>query len=259
MNAADIAFKTLGGHGHDLILVHGFGADRLSWAANVPSLLPLARVHSLDLPGHGGTTLGVGNGSIAFIAGAIANCIAEHGIVRAHFVGHSLGGAVALALAARRPALVASLALITPVGLGKGVSPEFLMELVEATEINATIALLRRLVVRPQLISKITANKLLEHLSRSGNRDNLRKIAGAIKIAEKTEMPGYIDAIATGLPRLVIWGSEDVINPPWKHLLAKFGAMPQFVEEAGHLPHIERPDHVNRQLVAFIGQLAAVP
>ena len=50
---SDITFKTLGGEGPDLVLIHGFGSDRLSWAGNSPALMTVARVHSLDLPGHG--------------------------------------------------------------------------------------------------------------------------------------------------------------------------------------------------------------
>ena len=61
---SDITFKTLGGEGPDLVLIHGFGSDRLSWAGNSPALMEVARVHSLDLPGHG-DSLGaeVGDGS----------------------------------------------------------------------------------------------------------------------------------------------------------------------------------------------------
>ena len=46
-------FKPLGGKGPDCILIHGFGSDSLAWAANVPALLPLARIHAVDLPAHG--------------------------------------------------------------------------------------------------------------------------------------------------------------------------------------------------------------
>ena len=52
-----LAFKTLGGEGHDVVLIHGFGSDRLSWLGNSPALMPLAKLHALDLPGHGDSSL----------------------------------------------------------------------------------------------------------------------------------------------------------------------------------------------------------
>ncbi len=55
----DIAFKTLGGDGRDIVLIHGFGSDRLSWLGNSPALMPLGRVHALDLPGHGDSRLDI--------------------------------------------------------------------------------------------------------------------------------------------------------------------------------------------------------
>ena len=46
---SDAALHRLGGEGPDVLLIHGFGADRLSWLALAPQLFPLATVWALSL------------------------------------------------------------------------------------------------------------------------------------------------------------------------------------------------------------------
>jgi pimeloyl-ACP methyl ester carboxylesterase len=57
---------------------------------------------------------------------------------------------------------------------------------------------------------------------------------------------------ATSLPRLVIWGAQDGINPRSPDRLARFGGELHVVADAGHLPHIESARVVNAILLAFL-------
>ena len=236
----------------DIVLIHGFASDRMSWAANSAALAQVATVHVLDLPGHGDSGMDVGDGSIEFLANAVATAMAAKGILRAHLAGHSLGGAVALALAARNPPLVASLILIAPLGLGKGVDPEFLAGLTEATEAGPLLATLHRLVTRPHLINKLLATRLLGHLARDGARDAWRKLAAAMVAAELGDIRRHANALPPDLPKCVIWGTEDAINPVSGDLQKQLGVAPCMITNAGHLPHIERADIVNPVLTGFL-------
>lgn len=65
--------------------------------------MTLGRVHYLDLPGHGESDTGVGDGSPQALMRAVADALDENGITRAHFVGHSLGGALSLLMADQQP------------------------------------------------------------------------------------------------------------------------------------------------------------
>jgi pyruvate dehydrogenase E2 component (dihydrolipoamide acetyltransferase) len=249
---ARLTFKTLGGHGPDLVLIHGFGADRLSWAGNVAALLPVARVHALDLPGHGESGPDVGSGTVTELASRVAETLTAQGIAKPHLLGHSLGGAIAMELAVAAPERVASLALIAPAGLGCGLDHDFLARYPELAAPEETAALLGRLVNRPMLINKFTVQHVLTQLSRPGTRDALRRIAGALQAGE-----GQIDQTAmqiaeTVTPRLVVWGGLDGINPPDQARLSAFGGKTLFVPDAGHLPHIEAARLVNAELSAFI-------
>eukprot|EP01037_Dinobryon_pediforme_P029371 gene29371-32981_t len=112
MDRSGIAIHATGKDGPPILLLHGFGADRLSWTANVATLEGEGRVLALDLPGHGSSLAAVGGGTVDDLTTAVAAALDGHGTGPMHVVGHSLGGAVALMLAQARPDLVASLALL---------------------------------------------------------------------------------------------------------------------------------------------------
>lgn len=240
-----IAFKTIGGAGQDIVLIHGFGSDRLSWLANTPALLPLGRVHSLDLPGHGGSLDGAGNGTVLTLATRVAESLKANGVNAAHLIGHSLGGGVALLLATHWPGLVKSLALIAPLGLGKSVDRGFIEAFPELASAEEAMTLMQSLAVRPQLIGKQVAQRVIEQLNRDGSRDALRRIAKSLHTDFETQ-------IAADVPRLVIWGANDVTNPVSQERLAAFGGQHEIIEATAHLPHIENPRAVNALLTAFL-------
>src|SRR5262249_1761779 len=89
------------GQGRDVVLlIHGFGGDLTNWLFNHEALATARTVYALDLPGHGESTKDVGTGTLTELAQVVAAFMDAVGISSAHLVGHSLGGAVALALAA---------------------------------------------------------------------------------------------------------------------------------------------------------------
>ena len=251
-----IAFRTLGGSGADCLLLHGFGSDRLSWLGNLPALLPLATIHALDLPGHGESGLDAGDGSPLTLARRIEAELDARKLRSVHIIAHSLGGGVALLLADRRPELVASLALIAPAGLGEGVDAGFLHAYPELADAAAATELLQRLVVRPQLIGKQIAARVLEHLARPGARDALQRIATGFIEGEGGLRQAAVAATARVTPRLTIWGQEDAINRPSAARLEAFGGEQHVIAAAAHLPHIETAKQVNSLLAGFLQRVA---
>ena len=252
--------KRLGGAGPDALLLHGYGSDSLSWVVNQTALEPAATLHAVDLPGHGAATLDVGDGSVAALAAQVAQALDAGGLKRLNVVGHSLGGAVAMRLAQDRPDLVGSLALIAPAGLGQGVDAGFLDAYPEMADAAAATALMQRLVVQPRLIGRVLVARVLAQLAEEGRRDALRRIAAALQ-ADAAAHEATAEAIGriapTVLPRLVVWGAQDAINPHDPERLARFGAQTLIAPEAGHLPHIESAKSVNDALLAFLQARAA--
>ena len=115
---------TRSGSGAPLVLLHGLGCDRGSWDPVIPALAENFDVIAVDLPGFGesaplppGTEPGP-----AALAASVADLLGELGLGQApHFAGNSLGGWVALELAAFCP--VASVALLSPAGLWRRGTP----------------------------------------------------------------------------------------------------------------------------------------
>lgn len=253
-----LAFKTLGGRGEDAVLIHGFGSDRLSWAGNATPLMDVARVHSLDLPGHGDSVAAdSGNGSPDALTAAVGEALDANGLDRVHLLGHSLGGSIAMLMALAMPGRVRSLTLLAPAGLGHGIDHDFLLSYPELATAEQAQALLQRLVTKPQLINRFTVARVLEQLERDGARDALRRIAMGVIIHEQALGEAASQIAATGIPRLVIFGGADAINPPDPMSLVGFAGRTVLIPEAGHLPHIEAARQANAEITQFLQGLAA--
>ena len=252
-----ISFASLGGTGPGALMIHGFGSDRMSWLANQSALESIASLVALDLPGHGASGMDVGDGRVATLAGRIARLLDQQGLAKLNLIGHSLGGGVALILAAARPDLVRSLILIAPAGLGQAIDPAFLSAFPALSGPEETEALLQRLVVRPRLIGKPLVGVVLNQLQKPGARDALRLIGQRL-----TQSAAELDAAAavvaaSEMPRLVIWGEEDSINPMSAERLSAFGGEFRLAPGAAHLPHIESPRLANAEMVEFLTNVDA--
>lgn len=105
-----INFKVQG-KGAAIVLIHGFCETLEMWNNIVSELAKDYRVFSIDLPGFGGSPLPKEQVSIELIAKSVADWAKEQGIDRAVFIGHSLGGYVALALAELYPDLINGIGL----------------------------------------------------------------------------------------------------------------------------------------------------
>ena len=151
------------GPGVPVLLLHGLGADLGGWMFTQPALAEGRRTIALDLPGHGGSEKDVGPGDPDRFVAAVEDAMARLGLTRAHLVGHSMGGAIAAALALRRPELVASLTLIAPAGLGPEINRAFVDGFVRAARRKEVAEVLGLLVHDPALVSRSMVEDLLRY------------------------------------------------------------------------------------------------
>jgi pimeloyl-ACP methyl ester carboxylesterase len=119
---AELAF-TRRGVGVPIVLLHALGSSRYSFEPIIPALARHFDVIAIDLPGFGDSE--PFSASVEPTPAALAAAVAEQldhlGVRSPHLVGNSLGGWVALELAAIHPA--ASVTLLAPAGLWRGNTP----------------------------------------------------------------------------------------------------------------------------------------
>jgi pimeloyl-ACP methyl ester carboxylesterase len=118
------------GHGEPLVLLHPLGSDRSVWRPVLPALAAAYDVVAVDLSGFGDSAPPY-DPTPAGLALDVAELLDELGIAEPHVAGNSLGGWVALELAAIRP--VASLALLAPAGLWRRRTPRYVRTSLRAT------------------------------------------------------------------------------------------------------------------------------
>jgi pimeloyl-ACP methyl ester carboxylesterase len=106
------------GSGEPLLLIHGMGSDHTAWKLITPELAKKFEVITIDLPGHGFSSL---PGGMRMDAASLGQLIFDHmsrwGYEKFHVVGSSLGGWIALEMAAANPDRVRSLTGLAPAGL----------------------------------------------------------------------------------------------------------------------------------------------
>jgi 3-oxoadipate enol-lactonase len=100
------------GEGPPLLLITGLGYAVWCWARQLDEFAARHRTIAFDNRGSGRSFKPPGPYSIAELADDAASVLDERGIARAHVLGHSMGGFVALTLALRRPELVEALVLV---------------------------------------------------------------------------------------------------------------------------------------------------
>jgi pyruvate dehydrogenase E2 component (dihydrolipoamide acetyltransferase) len=239
------------GSGIPVLLLHGFGADLNSWMFTQPALAEGRRTIALDLPGHGGSTKDPGAGDVDSMTGAVEAALGELGIERVHLVGHSMGGAVAAALALRKPDRVATLTLIAAAGLGPEINAAFIDGFVRAARRKEVEAVLRFLVHDPALVSRTMVEDVLRYKRIDGVPAALETIARAWFAGGRQTLDLVAKVTALAVPVQLIWGRDDRIIPVL-HAEVLAAQLPvHILEEAGHLPHMEKAGAVNQLIRRF--------
>jgi len=109
VNVADF-----GGDGPVLLLVHGLGGSHLNWLSVGPRLAEHHRVYALDLPGFGRSPLAGRRSSIAANVHLLARVIVRLSDGPIALMGNSMGGLLAIGVAALLPNLIHELVLVDP-------------------------------------------------------------------------------------------------------------------------------------------------
>jgi pyruvate dehydrogenase E2 component (dihydrolipoamide acetyltransferase) len=231
------------------VLLHGFGGDLLAWLFVAEPLARDRAVYALDLPGHGGSSKDVGDGTVDAFAATLDGFLDALGIGGAHLVGLSLGGAVAVTYASAHPERVRSLVLIASAGFGDEIDGEYVEAFVTSQSRRELKPYLERLFADPAVVTRQLVEDVLRYKRLDGVTEALRKVADAAfpdgRQAVRVEVP---DAI----PTLVVWGEDDRIIPAAHAANAPAHARVEVLQGQGHSPHLEASGDVTRLIEEFL-------
>jgi pimeloyl-ACP methyl ester carboxylesterase len=259
------------------VYVHGLGGSALNWTDLMGRLRGDVDQWALDLGGFGYsppprdgdcTPSGHARGVAAFIR------TLDNGPV--HLFGNSLGGAVALQVAARRPDLVRSLTLISPAlpslyatkgnahlpviavpGIGERLVTRFLEE-PAANRVQGTIDLC---FADP---ARVNPARLAESVEEVTSRDHLPYATDVFLRSLRGLLKTYLDAgpnrpwrLAERVecPTLVIYGRRDpLVDPRSAHRVTRHirDAHVVVLPDSGHVAQMEHPEFVAAAWERFI-------
>jgi pyruvate dehydrogenase E2 component (dihydrolipoamide acetyltransferase) len=236
-----------------VVLIHGFGGDLNSWLFTQPVLAQEHLVYAIDLPGHGGSSKQLDSGDPAFLASAAFELMTALGLVNAHLVGHSLGGAIAFELALSHPEQVKSLTLVAPVGFGAEINMEYVEGFMRASRPRQLRPFVEQLFANPALVGRKMLDDIISYKRLDGAVEALRTIAGTV-FKDGRQAVDLVPRLAElTLPLQIIWGEGDRIIPAAHSNALPASVRVHLVPGAGHMVQMEKAQEVNQLIEAFLG------
>ena len=265
------------------LYVHGLGGASTNWTDLAAQLAPWLDGQAIDLPGFGGSgPAPSGDYSLAAHARTVIRYLTESGRTPVHLLGNSMGGAIAILIAAQRPDLVRTLTLISPAVPDlrpRRVTGNPLLPLVAVPGVGA-LALRRVERIAPERRARAVIalcfadpsrvphhrvdEAVAEIRARAGNRWNgdafSRSLRGLITSYFATGARGMWAQLGRiTAPTLVVWGNQDRLvdvalaprvaaNIPDARLLV--------LDDVGHVAQMERPQATARAVVALLQDAA---
>lgn len=250
--------------GSPIVLIHCFTCAINYWSKMMPALARKHRVIAIDLLGHGGSEKPGSGYSVSNQADLIAQALAKLDVSDAEVVGHSLGGAVAVALAQQSPALVnrvfiidtppthedSDLGLVAKLGfapvIGEAfwrIKPDF------AVRKGLEIAFAPGFKVPDEFVEDV------DRMTFSAYDDSASGFDDYVK-----EEPLDRRMAETGKPLMVIMGAEEqLIDEPAKRLAEYRATVPgtvtKLISGAGHSPNVEKPAETAALVLGFVPTL----
>lgn len=247
VDGENLAYAVCGSGVPTLVLVHGSGGDHTTWSPQLDGLSSVAKVVALDLPGHGASS-GPGCDAVGDYVERIRRFLSALGRGPVVLGGHSLGGAIAQAVALDSPELLRGLVLV-----GTGARLRVMPELFEVLDRDYGEAVA---LMTDHAWSAATPAALKDAGRRTVAATRPSVTRGDFAACDRFDVMERLGELS--LPTLVIVGEEDCLTPPkYAEFLVRKIANARLVRvpSAGHFVSLEQPGEVNRAIGDFLGAL----
>ncbi len=265
------------GPGEPALAVHGLEGSSRNWTDLMDLLRPALACEAVDLPGFGNSLPRPdGASSIAALAQTVTALIGKLGRGPVHLIGNSLGGAVCVQIAARRPELVRTLTLVSPALPDSRPRLDLLRFPLMSLPLVGTRVLRRLRVTPPEYrVADVIATcycdparfppeRFAAEVAELTRRDSLgygeTVLIGSLRTLTAETMrvgrwSAWRDAARITAPSLVIYGSRDrLVDPRMAGRAAHAFAYGRIVvlPRTGHLAHMEHPRLVAAEIEALL-------
>jgi len=264
-----VAFIDEGKSDQVILLIHGLGSNAKGWIKNIPAIAKDYRVIAVDLPGYGKSDKGYYDYSMDFNALVLKELLTKLDIPSAVFVGHSMGGQIAMHSALQYPGLVEKLVLISPAGFERFTEGEgdwligaVTEEFVHDTPIRNIDMNLRSNFYEMPADAEFM---ITERIAVRG-ADDFSDYCYAVtrNVAAMINGPVWDKLDKINQPTLILFAENDALIPnPYLHGgftgdVAKIGQelIPNnrliMIPKCGHFVQFEKPELANKSILEFI-------
>lgn len=244
------------GHGPFVLFMHGIGGNRKNWHANLPAFASHFACAAWDARGYGASD--DYDGELAFddFVDDLMRVLDHFGVFRAHLVGLSMGGRIAMRAALLHPQRVATLTLLDTHEGFEAFTPEQRRDFVESRRAPLLAGKEPADIAEPVARSLVSPNAKPEHLQQL-----IESITALHKLSYIKSLQATVAQVNLGdiskirAPAHFVVGGEDRLTPVAMHheMAAKVGGAPVSVlPNAGHLSNIEDAEGFNSTAVAWL-------
>jgi pimeloyl-ACP methyl ester carboxylesterase len=248
INGHRIHYIAGSGSGRPIVLIHGLGGRSLDWAAVMPQLTAAGfKTYAIDLLGYGASEKPDVDYSITLEEETVREFVDQQQLKQVDLVGWSMGGWVALKLAAEHPSIVRTLTLIDSGGFRFNAPDPNVFRPHTRQQLEQMAKLFSP---KATTIPAFYANDLLRHLA---DQDWIFARALQSMYSGRDLMDGKVATMT--MPVLLLWGSKDAVTP----LSAGYEMHRQMrdstlsvIDGCGHVAIIECRDRAIPNVVGFL-------
>ncbi len=241
------------GQGPAVILLHGLGAVKEVWAANLGVLSAKFHVYALDQIGFGRSDKPLLDYRISTFTDFLYGFMQSQRLSKATLVGNSLGGWIALDFALQHPEMVDKVVLVGAAGIPwQQTGPSINLN---PASLTATRKMLESLFYDKRIVTEAFVQSVFaNHISNNDAYTIQRTLQG---FSAENQFLDDAKLASLHVPTLVVWGREDELLPlaygeRFRERIP--GAKMVVFDQCGHVPQIKKPAEFNRAVLDFLSK-----